>query len=164
MSTRQNGETELPDSAEKAAEPQNNTEKTADPKDSGMLGEIVRYLIVGGLTTVVSLSVYYGCVLTFLDPKNPLQLQAANIISWIAAVTFAFFANRIFVFRSRGAGVLREAGAFYLARVGTLLMDMCIMFVGVTLMGYSDKVMKLIVQVVVTIANYIFSKLFVFRK
>ena len=164
MSTRQNGETELPDSAEKAAEPQNNTEKTADPKDSGMLGEIVRYLIVGGLTTVVSLSVYYGCVLTFLDPENPLQLQAANIISWIAAVTFAFFANRIFVFRSRGAGVLREAGAFYLARVGTLLMDMCIMFVGVTLMGYSDKVMKLIVQVVVTIANYIFSKLFVFRK
>ena len=164
MSTRQNGETELPDSAEKAAEPQNNTEKTADPKDSGMLGEIVRYLIVGGLTTVVSLSVYYGCVLTFLDPENPLQLQAANIISWIAAVTFAFFANRIFVFRSRGAGVLREAGAFYLARVGTLLMDMCIMFVGVTLMGYSDKVMKLIVQVVVTIANYVFSKLFVFRK
>ena len=164
MSTRQNGETELPDSAEKAAEPQNNTEKTADPKDSGMLGEIVRYLIVGGLTTVVSLSVYYGCVLTFLDPKNPLQLQTANIISWIAAVTFAFFANRIFVFRSRGAGVLREAGAFYLARVGTLLMDMCIMFVGVTLMGYSDKVMKLIVQVVVTIANYVFSKLFVFRK
>ena len=164
MSTRQNGETELPDSAEKAAEPQNNTEKTADPKDSGMLGEIVRYLIVGGLTTVVSLSVYYGCVLTFLDPENPLQLQAANIISWIAAVTFAFFANRIFVFRSRGAGVLREAGAFYLARVGTLLMDMCIMFVGVTLMGYSDKVMKLVVQVVVTIANYVFSKLFVFRK
>ena len=164
MITRQNGEAELPDSAEKASEPQNNTEKTADPKDSGMLGEIVRYLIVGGLTTVVSLSVYYGCVLTFLDPMNPLQLQAANIISWIAAVTFAFFANRIFVFRSHGTGVLREAGAFYLARVGTLLMDMCIMFVGVTLMGYSDKVMKLIVQVVVTIANYVFSKLFVFRK
>ena len=43
-------------------------------------------------------------------------------------------------------------------------MDMCIMFVGVTLMGYSDKVMKLVVQVVVTIANYVFSKLFVFRK
>ena len=152
------------DIAEKAAEQQDIAEKAAEQQDGGMLGEIVRYLIVGGLTTVVSLSVYYGCVLTFLDPKNPLQLQAANIISWIAAVTFAFFANRIFVFRSHGTGVLREAGAFYLARVGTLLMDMCIMFVGVTLMGYSDKVMKLIVQVVVTIANYVFSKLFVFRK
>ena len=39
-----------------------------------------------------------------------------------------------------------------------------VMFIGVTLMGYSDKVMKLVVQVVVTIANYVFSKLFVFRK
>ena len=143
---------------------QDSAEKAAKPQDSGILGEIFRYLIVGGLTTVVSLSVYYGCVLTVLDPKNPLQLQAANIISWIAAVTFAFFANRIFVFRSTGEGVLREAGAFYLARVGTLLMDMGIMFTGVTLMGYSDKVMKLVVQVVVTIANYVFSKLFVFRK
>ena len=153
MNNGKNGEAEL-----------QGAERAADPKDSGMLGEIVRYLIVGGLTTVVSLGAYYGCVLTFLDPKDPLQLQAANIISWIAAVTFAFFANRIFVFRSRGAGVLREAGAFYLARVGTLLMDMAIMFIGVTLMGYSDKVMKLVVQVVVTIANYVFSKLFVFRK
>ena len=43
-------------------------------------------------------------------------------------------------------------------------MDMGIMFTGVTLMGYNDKVMKLVVQVVVTIANYVFSKLFVFRK
>ena len=164
MNTQQNGEAELQDSTEKMAEQQDSVEKAAEPRDGGMAGEIVRYLIVGGLTTVVSLSVYYGCVLTFLDPKEPLQLQAANIISWIAAVTFAFFANRIFVFRSTGAGVLREAGAFYLARVGTLLMDMGIMFTGVTLMGYSDKVMKLVVQVVVTIANYVFSKLFVFRK
>ena len=92
MNTRRNGEAEL--------------------QNTGMLGEIVRYLIVGGLTTVVSLSVYYGCVLTFLDPENPLQLQAANIISWIAAVTFAFFANRIFVFRSRGPVCCGRPGPF----------------------------------------------------
>ena len=97
---------EQQDSADKASEQQDSAGKAAEQQDSGMLGEIFRYLIVGGLTTVVSLGVYYGCVLTVLDPKKPLQLQAANIISWIAAVTFAFFANRIFVFRSRGAGVL----------------------------------------------------------
>ena len=140
------------------------TEEKPGTKDSGVLGEIVRYLIVGGLTTAVSLGVYYGCVFTFLDPKDPVQLQAANIISWIAAVTFAFFANRIFVFRSTSTGMLQEAKAFYLARVGTLLMDMGIMFIGVTILGFSDKIMKLVVQVVVTIANYVFSKLFVFRK
>ena len=31
--------------------------------------EIIRYLIVGVLTTVVSLAVYYVCVLTFLNRK-----------------------------------------------------------------------------------------------
>lgn len=132
--------------------------------ESGILGEIVRYLIVGGLTTVVSLGVYYGCVLTFLNPDKALELQAANILSWIAAVTFAFFANKFFVFRSGNAHVLKEAGAFFTARIGTLLMDMAIMFIGVTVLGYSDKIMKLLVQVVVTIANYVFSKVFVFRK
>ena len=128
--------------------------------------EIINYLIVGGLTTVVSLGVYYGLVLTILNPENPVQLQIANIISWIAAVTFAYFANRWFVFESKvkGKEQATEVVKFYLARVGTLLMDMGIMFVGVTLLKGNDKIVKLIVQVVVTVANYIFSKLLVFRK
>ncbi len=132
-------------------------------KNDNALGEIIRYLIVGGLTTVVSLTVYYGCVLTVLDPDDPVQLQAANLISWIVAVTFAYVMNRIFVFRSSSENVFSEARAFYMARVGTLLMDMAIMFLGVTVLGFSDKIMKLVVQVVVTVANYVFSKLFVFR-
>ena len=58
--------------------------------------EIVNYLIVGGLTTVVSLATYYGLTFTVLDPKKSVQLQVANIISWIAAVVFAYFTNRKF--------------------------------------------------------------------
>ena len=126
--------------------------------------EIVNYLIVGVLTTVVGLGVYYGLVFTVLNPKNPIQLQIANIASWIAAVTFAYFTNRKYVFESKSPDMLREAIKFYLARVGTLLMDMGIMFVGVTLLDMNDKYVKLFVQVVVTVANYVFSKLFVFKK
>lgn len=126
--------------------------------------EIVSYLIVGGLTTVVSLTVYYGSVLTFLDPKNPFQLQCANVLSWVCAVAFAYVTNRIFVFRSHSPHILKEMSLFVGARVGTLLMDMAIMFFGVSVFGGSDKIMKLVSQVVVTVANYIFSKLFVFRK
>lgn len=126
-------------------------------------GEIGRYLIIGVLTTVVSLAVYYGLVFTLLDPDKPLQLQAANVISWIAAVTFAFITNRVYVFRSRSRHVFREAKNFLAARLGTLGLDMAIMFVGVTLMGYSDKWVKLLVQVVVIVGNYVLSKLFVFR-
>ena len=126
--------------------------------------EIINYLIVGGLTTVVSLGTYYFCVYTFLDPENAFQLQLANIISWICCVTFAYFANRIFVFKSKRKDKLKEAVSFYSSRIATLLMDMGIMFVFVTLIGFNDKIMKLVVQVVVTILNYVLSKIFVFKK
>lgn len=126
--------------------------------------EIISYLIVGGLTTVVSLAVYYACVLTFLDPNKPVQLQIANIISWIAAVTFAYFTNRKYVFESHDPDMLREGAAFFASRIGTLLMDMGTMFLLVTVFGMNDKIAKLIVQVIVTVGNYLFSKLLVFRK
>ena len=61
--------------------------------------EIIRYLVVGVLTTVVSLFTYYACVFTFLDPKRALQLQIANILAWIVAVTFAYFTSRFFFFK-----------------------------------------------------------------
>lgn len=126
--------------------------------------ETISYLVVGVLTTIVSLAVYYGLVLTILNPNNAVQLQIANIISWIAAVSFAYIANRKYVFRSKNPDILREAGSFFASRIGTLIMDMLLMFIMVTLLGVSDKIAKLVVQVVITIANYLFSKLFVFRK
>jgi GtrA-like protein. len=70
----------------------------------------------------------------------------------------------VFESKVKGKEQATEVVKFYLARVGTLLMDMGIMFVGVTLLKGNDKIVKLIVQVVVTVANYIFSKLLVFRK
>ena len=126
--------------------------------------EIINYLIVGGLTTLVSLGTYYACVLTFLDPRNAIQLQAANIISWIAAVVFAYFTNRRFVFDSHDPNMIREGAAFFASRIGTLLMDMGTMFLLVTVIGMNDKIAKLIVQVIVTVGNYVFSKYLVFRK
>ena len=122
-------------------------------------GEIVRYLIVGILTTVVSLVTYYGCVFTFLNPENALQLQLANVLSWIIAVTFAYATSRIYVFQSKQENILREMAAFYSSRLLTLFMDMAIMFIMVTLCRVNDKLAKLVVQVVVTVANYVFSKI-----
>lgn len=126
--------------------------------------ELANYLIVGGLTTVLSLGVYYGSVLTFLNPKNEIQLQIANILSWTAGVIFSYFMNRIFVFESKEQNKLKEAGKFVSSRVVTLLMDMAIMAIGVSVLKFNDKIVKLFSQVVITISNYIFSKLFVFTK
>ncbi len=126
--------------------------------------ELIRYLIVGVLTTIVSLGTYYICVETFLDPSVAVQLQLANIISWIAAVTFAYVTNRLYVFESKNSNIAKEMFLFFVARIGSLVLDMGIMFAMVTVMGLNDKAAKLVVQVVVTVANYILSKLIVFRK
>ncbi len=126
--------------------------------------EIIRYLVVGALTTVVSLASYYLCVWTFLDANDALQLQIANVLSWIAAVSFAYVTNRVFVFQSKNKNTLKEALSFVGARVTSLLIDMGSMFVMVTLCHLSDDVAKLIVQVIVLVLNYLLSKFFVFRR
>jgi putative flippase GtrA len=126
--------------------------------------EIINYLIVGILTTIVSLGTYFICVHTFLNASSAIELQIANIISWIFAVLFAYITNRIFVFKSNNKNYLKEIFNFFASRLLTLLMDMLIMFILVTELSLSDTIGKLVSQVVVTIANYIFSKLFVFKK
>lgn len=125
--------------------------------------ELINYLIVGVLTTVVSLGSYYLCVYTFLKPDISWQLQIANIISWVCAVTFAYFTNRKYVFKSHNDNILIEARDFYVSRILTLLIDMALMFIFVTVLKFNDKLIKILVQVIITISNYIFSKLFVFK-
>lgn len=126
--------------------------------------EIINYLIVGVLTTVVSLVVYYICVCTFLNPNNAIQLQVANIISWICGVAFAYITNRKFVFESKTNKIVKELTSFVGSRLITLILDMLMMYIMVTLMGINDKISKLIVQILVIVLNYLFSKLFVFKK
>ena len=126
--------------------------------------EIIRYLIIGVLTTMVSLGVYYILTLTVFDPKKAIELQITNIISWIASVTFAYFTNRSFVFQQTQKMSLKEAVNFYLSRLSTLGIDMIMMYIFVTLLDFNDKIIKLIVQVVVIVLNYVFSKFFVFNK
>lgn len=126
--------------------------------------EIISYLIVGGLTTIVSLATYYLLVYTILNPKEAVELQIANIISWIASVTFAYFTNRKYVFKAKEKISFKEGINFYLSRVSTLLLDMLMMYVFVSVLRFDDKVIKLIVQVIVIVLNYVLSKFIVFKK
>ena len=104
--------------------------------------ELISYGIVGILTTLVSLISYYICVSFFLDPKNNIQLQIANIVSWILSVTFAYFTNRKYVFESKETNKLKECFDFYISRISTLLIDMFMMFILVSLMGINNKISK----------------------
>ena len=124
--------------------------------------EIIAYLICGVATTLVSLLTYYLLAKFIFDTSNALQLQITNVISWIISVAFAFVTNRIFVFKST-ASPLNECIKFYIARIGTLLIDMLLMYLLVTICEFDDMIIKTIVQVVVIVLNYVFGKLLVFK-
>lgn len=126
--------------------------------------EVIMYLIFGVLTTIVSLVSYYLLTITILNPESGIQLQIANVLSWIISVAFAYVTNRKYVFESKSKEFVKEISSFVGGRVATLLMDMVIMFIFVTLLHLNDKVFKLVSQVVVIVANYIISKIFVFKK
>ena len=125
--------------------------------------EVIRYLIIGVLTTIVSLATYYILTFTILDPKVSIQLQITNIISWIVSVTFAYFTNRKYVFKLKEKKNIKEASKFYLSRLSTLLLDMLLMQIFVIRLKFNDKIIKLIVQFVVIVLNYILSKFLVFK-
>lgn len=130
--------------------------------------EIINYLIFGILTTLVNLITKYILLFTVLNPTNGFQLQIAIIISWIVAVIFAYFTNRKFVFESKNQNKLKEFISFVVARIATLLLEMFIMWFFVTLLKLNSDlyvvIFTLVAQVAVVIGNYIFSKLFVFKK
>lgn len=126
--------------------------------------EIINYFIFGILTTIVSLLTYYILVFTILNPNNAIELQMANIISWITCVTFAYITNRKYVFNSKDKKITKEIIKFYSSRLTTLFLDMMIMYIFVTKLQFNDKIIKVIVQILIIILNYILSKILVFKK
>ena len=124
--------------------------------------EVLLYLVFGGLTTVVSLVSFWLCV-------YPLKLNVlvANVISWICAVTFAYFTTARWVFEARPetrGEKLRQFVSFYAGRLAILGVEELLLLVFVTWLGCNEMLIKLIAQVVVVILNYVISKLLVFRK
>ena len=125
-------------------------------------GDILSYLFFGGLTTVVSLSIYWVC-------GHLLNWSAtvSNIVSWVGAVAFAFLTNKPFVFKSHDWSwkvLWPELTKFLGCRIGSGVLETAVIFVTVDLLSWDDMVMKIIMQITVVILNYIGSKLLVFRK
>lgn len=120
--------------------------------------EIITYLIFGVLTTVVSIASYYVAAKVF-----GINWQVSNVISFICAVLFAYITNKLFVFQSKG-NILKEFISFVGMRLVSFGLDMALMYAFVDLMKMDDMIAKVIVQVVVVVSNYLFSKLFIFKK
>ena len=124
--------------------------------------EPLLYLFFGGLTFFLSIGLYW----LFAHPLRLAPL-VANALSWIICVAFAYVTNRTWVFKEKAhdsRGIAREAAAFVLGRVATLVLEEAVLWLGISVLGVSDIAVKVVAQVLVIVGNYFISKLFVFRK
>lgn len=122
---------------------------------------VMLYLIVGAMTTAVSLiTQYIPLLMGFPTEVN-------TTVSWICAVTFAFFTNKVWVFKNESrtkADWIKQSAAFYGGRLTTYFLELAFMSFTVRVLHQNEYVMKLIAQVFILIINYLFSKLVVFGK
>ena len=125
--------------------------------------EKILYLFFGGLTTLISLLIYFILTHTIFNPSIALELQITNILSWLVGFLFAFFTNRKYVFESKN-NIKKEFLKFFASRIFTLLLDMLIMFIFVTVCGFNDILIKIVSQIITIVTNYALSKLIVFKK
>ena len=138
--------------------------------------ELIVYIIVGGLTTVVNYIIHFG--LRFLGANYYVALSAA----WFGAVIFAYIANRVFVFESKAKGKakIKEFALFFSARLFSYGLEMLVSFIFIDL-AHADRfvwqpdfidavvpvgelIVKTSAQVVIVLSNYIFSKIVIFKK
>lgn len=123
---------------------------------------ILSYLLFGVLTTAVNFLVYFPMF-------NWLRMSAllSNIIAWAAAVCFAFFTNKPFVFNSHdwsAKTVMDEALKFIGCRLGSGIFETVTLWLLVDVLAWNGNLIKVIVSIFVVVLNYIFSKWIVFKR
>lgn len=124
--------------------------------------ELISYVFWGAATTAVNYCVYFLCT-------QLLQIQylISNVLSWVAAVAFAFVVNKLFVFASKSwkAGtVLPELWKFVSARILSGVMETGILFLFVELLKLPDGFVKVAAGVLVILLNYVISKWLIFKQ
>ena len=124
--------------------------------------EPILYLFFGGLTTLLSIVSFWLLV-------GPLTLEplATNVVSWVLCVAFAYLTNRKWVFGERargGKGIAKEAFSFAAGRLATLGLEELLLWLGISVLGIREMPVKITAQAAVIIANYLISKLIVFRR
>lgn len=143
--------------------------------------EGVDYLFWGAAATLLNI------LLLPLFMALGLSASGANLLDLCICILFAYGTNRRFVFRSktRGAAAVREFGSFLLGRAVTGVFDQAFIVLTVERLGPAAAAAlagilpglgkaaaaslwamgcKVVSNVMVILLNFVFSKLFIFKK
>lgn len=125
-------------------------------------GDILRYLIIGGLTTAIDILLFM-----LLNTVFGLHYQVAKILTWVIAVSFAFWGNKRIVFQTKTAAksdLIREIASFFAMRLVTLGFSVLFMYVAVEHLHWDENISNIACTFIVIVLNYVLSKLIVFKK
>lgn len=123
--------------------------------------EVITYGIMGIMTTIINFISYEG--LYRLTRSNLI----ANAMAWLIAVTFAYIVNKWNVFHSLSDTAKDEVlkvTKFFAARLVSLGVEQLGLYILVERMGIYRWIVKGALSVIVIILNYIFSKLYIFKR
>ncbi|MCM1216915.1 MAG: GtrA family protein [Lachnospiraceae bacterium] len=127
--------------------------------------EIIIYLIVGVMTTIVSWAACFLVERYLLNPDISWQNFLINTAGWVVGVSFSYPLSRKWVFKSKNPHVVKEFLGFAASRLSTWILDIVVMWVTVNAIGMNYWIAKIFISsVLVTIINYVFSKLLIFKK
>lgn len=126
--------------------------------------EILVYLIVGVINTIISWAAWFLCAYTILDAQIVWQNVVLSLISWAVGVVAGYFMNRSWVFKSHEPNMLKEFTQFAGGRVATGVLDPVMMVLMVNVLKIHEAFSKIVVSFFVMVGNYLISKFFVFKK
>jgi putative flippase GtrA len=125
--------------------------------------EVIVYILLGGVATLINWVSAYLLKL-FLDEQIVWQNVVINTVAWIAANAFAYPALRKWVFKSKNKHILKECLEFFSSRIITWVLEIALMALTVNALHMNFWLSKVLVGLVIVVANYAVSKLIVFRK
>lgn len=138
--------------------------------------ELIVYVLFGLCNTVVNL----GCFKLLNMALGEEKYLISNAIAWFITVCFAYVTNKIWVFESKSwepKVFFKEVTSFFAARVLSFLVEEFGLFFFVDTLNFreysvnifffeisGEMISKAVLAVFVVVLNYVFSKMFIFKK
>lgn len=115
--------------------------------------QIIRYVVIGLLTTLINL-------ICFHFTYKVVNITVATCIAGIISIAFAYFGNKIVVFKSKRNSLI----SFFVSRILSLFIEMLLMNLLVIHIGINSDLSKIVSNIIVIILNYLIGKMWIFRR
>ncbi len=120
--------------------------------------QLILYLIVGGIATVVEWAVFY-----LLDSIVSMNYAIATTIAFAVSTFANWAAGRLIMFKGDGH-FFAEIAKIYITSIAGLLMNLLIMWIAIDLIGIQNFTSKVIATGIVFFWNFIIRKLLIYKE